>query len=280
MRVLITGAGGMLGQALGPVFAAAGHHVMPLRRTQLDVTEAREVDLAFAELRPELVIHAAAYTQVDRAEAEPHIAEAINRFGTAIVAEVASRHRAPVVYLSTDYVFDGTWTTPIPADAPVAPINAYGRTKWQGEEVVLALQPEAYIVRTSWLYGAGGPNFVDTMRQLAVTRPQVRVVTDQIGSPTWTVALSRMLVDLVATGAYGIYHASGQGSCSWYGLAEAIWAQMGYTTPLLTTTSDSMGRPAPRPAYSVLDVSKLEALRIPVPTWQSQLTDYLSLPAG
>ena len=277
MRVLITGAGGMLGQALTPVFTAAGHHVMPMRRQQLDITDTRAVDLAFAELRPELVVHAAAYTQVDRAEAEPHIAEAINRFGTAIVAEAASRHRAPVVYLSTDYVFDGSWTRPIPVDAPVAPINAYGRTKWQGEEVVRALQPDSYIVRTSWLYGAGGPNFVDTMRHLAESRPEVSVVTDQVGCPTWTVALSEILVHLTATRAFGTYHACGKGSCSWFEFAEAIWARLGYATPLVPTTAADFGRPAPRPSYSVLDISGLEALGVPVPTWQSQLEGYLGL---
>jgi dTDP-4-dehydrorhamnose reductase len=275
MRVLITGAQGMLGRDLAPVFEAAGHRVAALGRTVLDITDERAVQLAFAELQPELVIHAAAYTQVDKAEAEPHIAEAINRFGTAIVAEAASRHRAPFVYVSTDYVFDGTLTTPIPADAPTHPINVYGRTKCQGEEVVRALQPDAYIVRTSWLYGAGGPNFVDTMRKLATTRPDVQVVTDQVGCPTWTVALSRMILALSGTGAFGTYHACGKGACSWFELAEQIWAEMGYTAELRPTTAADFGRPAPRPAYSVLDVSDIEGLGITVPTWQEQLHAYL-----
>jgi dTDP-4-dehydrorhamnose reductase len=274
-RVLITGAGGLLGRALAPVFEAAGHRVAALSRAVLDITDERAVHLAFAELQPQLVIHAAAYTKVDQAEAEPHIAEAINRFGTAIVAEVASRHRAPVVYVSTDYVFDGTATTPIPAEAPTKPINVYGRTKCQGEEVVRALQPDSYIVRTSWLYGAGGPNFVDTMKQLATTRPEVQVVTDQVGCPTWTVSLSRMILALSETGAFGTYHACGKGACSWFELAERIWAEMGYSVPLKPTSATAFGRPAPRPAYSVLDVSKLESLGITVPTWQEQLHAYL-----
>lgn len=280
MRVLVTGAGGMLGQDLAAVFDAAGHQVAALPRRVLDITDERAVHLAFAELQPELVLHAAAYTQVDRAEAEPHIAEAVNRFGTAIVAEAASRHGAPLVYVSTDYVFDGTWTTPVPVDAPTRPINAYGRTKCQGEEVVRALQPDSYIVRTAWLYGAGGPNFVDTMRRLATTQPEVQVVTDQVGSPTWTVSLSRILLALVATGRFGTYHACGKGACSWFGLAERIWSTMGYTTPLQPTTAAAFGRPAPRPGYSVLDVSAVEGLGIVVPTWQEQLHAYLTGPAA
>jgi dTDP-4-dehydrorhamnose reductase len=274
-RVLVTGAGGLLSKSLVPVFEAAGHRVAALSQDVLDITDERAVQLAFAELRPELVIHAAAYTQVDKAEAEPHIAEAVNRFGSAIVAEAASRHRAPVVYLSTDYVFDGTATGPLAPDAPTRPINAYGRTKCQGEEVVRALQPDAYIVRTAWLYGAGGPNFVDTMRHLATTRPEVQVVSDQVGCPTWTVSLSRMILTLTGTGAFGTYHACGKGACSWFELAQQIWAEMGYTTPLLPVSAAEFGRPAPRPAYSVLDVSKLETLGIPVPTWQDQLHAYL-----
>jgi dTDP-4-dehydrorhamnose reductase len=274
-RVLITGAGGMLARDLAPVFEAAGHRVAALSRSVLDITDERAVQLAFAELQPDLVLHAAAYTQVDRAEAEPHIAEAINRFGSAIVADAASRHRAPVVYLSTDYVFDGTAATPLVPDTPTRPINVYGLTKCQGEEAVRALQPDSYIVRTAWLYGAGGPNFVDTMRQLAATRPEVQVVADQVGSPTWTVSLSRMILALTETGAFGTYHAVGKGSCSWYEFAEQIWATMGFTTPLRPTTAAAFGRPAPRPAYSVLDVGALEALGIMVPTWQEQLQAYL-----
>lgn len=276
MRVVVTGAGGMLGAALVPALAAAGHGVVGLARADLDVTDRAAVEAAFRDLRPELVLHTAAYTKVDQAESEPEQAEAVNHLGAAHVAAAAARQGARLVHYSTDYVFDGRASRPIPVDAAAAPLGVYGATKWRGETAVRTHHRAPWILRTSWLYGAGGPNFVDTMRRLAGTQPEVRVVHDQIGSPTWTVELARLTLALVrADAAPGTYHAVCQGQCSWYELAKAIWDELELATPLTAIPSTELARPAPRPAYSVLDPASLQAIGIEPQHWLDALRQYL-----
>lgn len=271
-RYLITGARGMLGTDLIP--ALAGRDVTALGRAELDITDAAAVDAAVAG--HDVVINAAAYTRVDDAETHEPEAHAINATGAGLLAEAARRHGARIVQLSTDYVFDGTATSPYPEDAPRHPVSAYGRTKAEGERLVLAAHPEgAVIVRTAWLYGAGGPNFAKTMRRLAVDRPEIAVVTDQVGQPTWTGDLAERIVALLDTDApAGIYHGTNAGQASWFEFARAVFGESGLDPARITPTdSASFVRPAPRPAYSVLGHDGWARAGLPpMRDWRSALT--------
>jgi dTDP-4-dehydrorhamnose reductase len=241
----------MLGTELIP--ALAGRDVTALGRADLDITDAGAVDAAVAG--HDVVINAAAYTRVDDAETHEVEAHAVNATGAGLLAEAARRHGARIVQLSTDYVFDGTATSPYPEDTPRHPVSAYGRTKAEGERLVLAAHPEgAVIVRTAWLYGAGGANFAKTMRRLAVDRPEIAVVTDEIGQPTWTGDLADRIVALLdANAPAGIYHGTNSGQASWFEFARAVFSESGLDPERITPTdSASFVRPAPRPAYSVL----------------------------
>ncbi|MCY7299059.1 MAG: dTDP-4-dehydrorhamnose reductase, partial [Ilumatobacteraceae bacterium] len=250
-RYLVTGARGMLGTDLS--LALAGRELTALGRSDLDITDAAAVDSAVAG--HDIVINAAAYTRVDDAESNEAEARAINATGAGLLAAAARRHGARLVQVSTDYVFDGTATSPYAEDAPRHPVSAYGRTKAEGEELVLAAHPEGtLVVRTAWLYGAHGPNFAKTMRRLATDRDQLAVVNDQVGQPTWTVDLARRIVELLdADAPVGIYHGTSSGQASWFDFARAVFAQAGLDPERVTPTdSASFVRPAPRPAYSVL----------------------------
>lgn len=250
-RYLITGAAGMLGQDLR--HALAGREVTALTRAELDVTDADAVLAAVAG--HDVVFNAAAYTDVDGAEAHEADAVAINATGVENLARAAAIHQAKLVTLSTDYVFSGTASKPYQEDAPRDPINAYGRSKAAGEELALAAHPGgAYVVRTAWLYGAGGSNFAATMLRLAASNPTVTVVDDQLGQPTWAADLAAQLVALAdANAPAGIYHVTGAGQTSWYGFARAIFEQAGLDPErILPSKSTSLARPARRPSYSVL----------------------------
>jgi dTDP-4-dehydrorhamnose reductase len=245
-RILITGPRGQLGTALGEVFPAAD-------RTWYDVTEALPV-------RPELVLHAAAWTDVDAAEAEPEAAERINVLGTRNVVALG----APVVYFSTDYVFDGAKSKPyVESDEP-NPLSVYGRTKLLGEAEV----ERGWIIRSSWLFGWTGRNFLRTMLALARDRREVRVVSDQWGAPTYVghlAAAVRTVLEL----PYGTYHVAASGECSWAEFAEAIFAEAGVRCRVVPITSAELGRPAPRPSCSVLSSEYARAPRLP--DWRSGL---------
>ena len=248
---LVTGAGGMLGTDLRA--ALDGREATFLTRADLDVTDAAAVDAAVAG--HDVVINAAAYTKVDDAESHEEEARAINAVGAGLLAAAAARSGARVVQISTDYVFDGTATTPYAEGAPRHPVSAYGRTKAEGEELVLAANPDgAYIVRTAWLYGQHGPNFAKTMLKLAADRPTVEVVTDQIGQPTWTRDLAAQIVRLLDSDApAGIYHGTNGGTGSWFDFARLVFELGGYDPERVhPTDSAAFVRPAPRPAYSVL----------------------------
>lgn len=250
-RYLVTGAAGMLGHDLQ--HALAGREVTALTRAELDVTDADAVRAAVAG--HDVVFNTAAYTDVDGAEIHESDAFAINASGVGNLARAAATHGAKLVTLSTDYVFDGAATEPYAEDTPRDPINAYGRSKAAGEELALAEHPGgAYIVRTAWLYGAGGANFAATMLRLAASNPTVSVVDDQHGQPTWTADLAARLVAMVdADAPAGIYHGTSAGQTSWFGFARAVFEEAGLDPErVLPTDSASFVRPAPRPSYSVL----------------------------
>lgn len=272
MRILITGADGQLGQELQRVLA--GHFLLPCTRPEFDLLSA-DAERQVLDAGPEVVIHAAAYTDVDGAEREPDLALAVNALGTERIARAAAACGARLIYLSTDYVFDGQKTTPYAeSDAP-NPLNAYGRSKLQGERVALAQCLGTLVVRTSWLYGARGKNFVTTITRLAAEQPELRVVADQCGCPTYARDLAGALARLLELDLQGIVHATGNGDCTWHEFACAIVSQMGLATPVWPISTTEAHRLARRPPYSVLSNEKLAELRIRLPHWKDALAQFM-----
>ena len=271
-RYLITGAAGMLGQDLQR--ALSGREVTALSRAELDVTDLDAVRAAVAG--HDVVINASAYTKVDDAETNEADAFAVNATGAQNLAIAASEVRARLVQVSTDYVFDGSATTPYDEATPLNPISAYGRTKAEGERLAVAANPHGtYIVRTAWLYGAGGPNFVKTMLRLATRHDTVSVVTDQLGQPTWTGDLARQIVELLdADAAPGVYHATNSGEASWFDFTREIFRVVGLDPERVKpTTSAQFVRPAPRPDYSVLGHDAWARVGIsPMRNWRAALS--------
>ncbi|MGG3006522.1 dTDP-4-dehydrorhamnose reductase [Geobacillus stearothermophilus] len=251
MKVVVTGAKGQLGTDLVHLLADRGYEVYGYGREELDITNFDQVKQVISEVNPDVVIHAAAYTKVDLAESEPDKAFLINAYGTRNVAVVSEAVGAKLVYISTDYVFDGTATTPYNEFAPTNPLSVYGKSKLAGEQFVRDLHSKFFIVRTSWVYGKHGNNFVKTMLKLAQERDELMVVHDQIGCPTYTVDLANCILELIQTEKYGIYHVSNSGHCSWYEFAKAIFEEAGIEVKVNPCTTKDFSRPAPRPAYSV-----------------------------
>jgi dTDP-4-dehydrorhamnose reductase len=275
LRVLVAGREGQLARALAPAFAGAGWDVAAWGRPALDLAgPADAIADAVRANAPDLVVNAAAYTAVDRAETEPAAAMAVNRDGAAALAGAAAAVGAPVLHVSTDYVFDGAKGTPyVESDQP-APLSAYGRTKLAGEEAVAAANKRHFIVRSAGLFGIGGRNFVDTMLRLAEVQNEVLVVRDQVGSPTYTWHLAFGIVRLIEGIEYGIHHMAGAGQCSWYEFAREIFEQAKVECKVLSATTEMLGRPAPRPAYSALASQREHAIVLPV--WQDGLAGYLA----
>ncbi len=275
-RYLVTGAFGMLGTDLRA--ALEGRDVTALGRGELDVTDAPAVLDAVAG--HDVVINAAAYTRVDDAESDEEAAYAINATGAANLARASATHGSRLVQVSTDYVFDGLGTSPYRENEPTHPVSAYGRTKAAGEHLVRDINPDAsLIVRTAWLYGAGGSNFVKTMAKLARDRPTLTVVDDQVGQPTWSWDLAVQIVKLLDSGVRsGTFHATNAGETSWFGFARAIFTGLGLDAERVSpTSSDQFVRPAPRPAYSVLGhAAWAEAGLTAMRPWQDALTEALS----
>lgn len=249
-RYLVAGASGMLGTDLLDVLA--GRDVTALTRADLDVTDEEAVRAAVAG--HDVVINAAAYTAVDAAETDEPAAFAVNAAGAGYLAAASAAADARLVHVSTDYVFGGTASEPYAEDAPREPLGAYGRTKAAGEVAVLAAHPEAYLVRTAWLYGRHGTSFPRTMLELAADRETLSVVDDQVGQPTWSHDLATAIVRLLdAEAPFGIYHGTNSGQTSWFGFARAVFEEAGLDPERVAPTdSAAFVRPAPRPAYSVL----------------------------
>jgi dTDP-4-dehydrorhamnose reductase len=268
MRLMITGAAGMLGRDVSAAAQAAGHDVVALARSDLDVTDAAAVRAAVQDAAPDAVVNCAAWTDVDGAEAHEEEATAVNGGGAANVAGAG----AHTVHVSSDYVFDGEAREPYREDAPTNPRSAYGRSKLAGEGPVL--ERGGTVVRTSWLFGAHGPNFVATMLRLASERDELTVVDDQVGSPTYTAHLARALVAVAERRLEGILHVPGRGSCSWYDLAVATFEEAGRDVRVRRGRSADLDRPAPRPTYSVLAVTRPETPLLP--HWREGLREYLA----
>jgi len=275
MRLLVTGAGGMLGRDVVAAARAHGHECAGLARAELDVSDRRAVERAVADTAPEVIVNCAAWTDVDGAEADEVAALAVNGAGAGHLAAAALAAGAQLVQVSTDYVFDGSATRPYVESDPTAPISAYGRTKLAGEHAVLAASPDHAVVRTAWLFGPGGANFVATMLALAAAgRDEVAVVTDQVGCPTFTGHLAEKLIEVAVERRAGILHAAAAGHCSRNEFAQAIFAASGYDVRVSDTTSDVVARAAPRPAWSVLASERDPQ---PLPAWADGLTAYLAL---
>ena len=276
MKILITGGTGMLARAVIARGRAAGHEVVALSSAELDVTDAAAVERTIGKVAPALVVQCAAYTRVDDAETESELAHAINADGTAHVARACNDVGAKFVYPSTDYVFNGSGDAPYRPDHPTAPVNAYGRSKLAGEEAARSAQQHV-IVRTSWLYGAGGKNFVSTMIRRARAGDPLRVVNDQRGCPTWTVDLADGLLQLADQAPSGVYHYSNAGVATWYDLACRTLELAGIRADLQPTSSDSYKTRAARPAYSVLDCSRSEPFTGRIRAWDVALAEALQV---
>lgn len=283
MRALVAGGSGMLGQDVVVALRSVGYAVTAPTRGDLDVTSAGACHEAVRG--HDLVVNCAAWTAVDAAETQEPQAFAVNAAGAANLARSAHLHGAAMVHVSTDYVFDGTASAPYPVDAPLSPRSAYGRTKAAGEWAVRADCPRSWIVRTAWLYGPGGPNFVATMARLAATRDTITVVDDQRGQPTFTADLAAAITRLVTAAApFGIYHGTSTGETTWCEFARTIWAALGHDPERVAPVTSAQyaagvsGLLAPRPAYSVLDHACWGAAGVAgLPRWDEALSRALPL---
>ena len=274
MRVLVTGAAGMLGRDVVDAFGERGHDVLGLRRRDLDVTDGPWVDAYVDRVRPDAIVDCAAWTDVDRAEGHEREAMEVNDTGAGLLAVAAGTVGAKIVYPSTDYVFDGAKGTPYRESDLPHPISAYGRSKLAGETSVAVANSRHLIVRTSWLFGLGGPNFVETMLRLGSEQPEVLVVSDQVGAPTYTRHLAKAIAMLTEGDEYGVHHVSGSGSCSWFEYAQEIYDQAGLETRVMAARTEMLGRPAPRPAYSVLASERPDP--VVLPDWRAALAEYMN----
>jgi dTDP-4-dehydrorhamnose reductase len=274
MKILVTGAGGMLGRDVVLAAGNAGHDVVGFGHTELDVTDPRALGAKFELERPDVVINCAAWTDVDGAEESEEAALAVNGTAAGNVAAAAAAVGASVVYVSSDYVFDGSKGAPYVETDQTAPLSAYGRTKLAGEEATATANKRHFVVRSSWLFGIGGSNFVETMLRLASTQNEVLVVRDQVGSPTYTWHLAYGIVRLIEGVEFGIHHMAAAGTCSWYDFAREIFDQAKVECLVLSGTTEMLGRPAPRPAYSALTSQREHAIELP--SWRDGLAAYLS----
>jgi dTDP-4-dehydrorhamnose reductase len=274
MKLLVTGAAGMLGRDVVLAAGNAGHDVVGFGRTEMDVTDAAALERKFEQERPDVAINCAAWTDVDGAEEPEEAATAVNGAGAGNVAKAAAAVGASVVYVSTDYVFDGVKGSPYVETDQTAPLSAYGRSKLAGEEATAAANKRHFVVRSAGLFGIGGRNFVETMLRLAEVQNEVLVVRDQVGSPTYTWHLAFGIVRLIEGVEYGIHHMAAAGACSWYEFAREIFEQARVDCKVLSATTDMLGRPAARPPYSALVSQREHAIELP--PWQDGLAAYLS----
>ena len=282
MRILVTGSTGQLGFEVLGAFSQSGHEIMAPVRQELDFLNPDEVADRVRRLQPDWVINCAAYTQVDRAESEVEQAFVINRDSVAQLAGAVAGYGGNLLQVSTDFVFDGEQSRPYREEDDARPLGVYGRSKWEGEQAVRAVLPEAIVLRTAWVYGVHGHNFVKTILRVASEGKPLRVVDDQVGSPTWARDIAGAIRALVQHRARGTYHYTNAGSTSWHGFASAILAEATEAGFALKTDSveaiPTSGYPTParRPAYSVLDTGKIQSLlTAPIPHWRDSLNRML-----
>jgi dTDP-4-dehydrorhamnose reductase len=281
-RVLVTGASGQLGSEVVALLQRQGHDVFRPGRLQMDFLQPEQVAEVAGAVRADWVVNCAAYTQVDRAESEPVEAQLVNCDSAAKLAEAVAAYGGRLLHVSTDFVFDGSSSKPYREDDRPNPLSVYGRSKRAGELAVMAALPEAVILRTAWVYGVHGNNFVKTMLRLGAEREQLRVVCDQVGTPTWTRDIALAISELIRHEAGGMYHYTAAGETSWHGFASAILHEarrLGFevrTTTIEAIPTSGYPTPATRPAYSVLDTGKIRTrLSLSIPDWQDSLVKML-----
>jgi dTDP-4-dehydrorhamnose reductase len=274
MKVTIFGATGLLGKDLMREWR--GDELTGLGQRNADIRDAPQVHAVLQKSKPEWVILAAAYTDVDGCESNQELAFSVNRDGAVNVANAAKQVGAKLLFLSSDYVFDGKNTAPYQTCDPRNPQSVYGRSKAEAEVRLLEGMPNCCVARTSWLFGKGGKCFPDTILKLAASRPTVDVVDDQRGSPTYSVDLARAIIQLCRKNANGIVHVTNAGECTWFEFAREIVSNAGLPSQVRPTSSEKMARPAPRPAYSVLSPESLHSLGIQMPSWQDALRRYMA----
>jgi len=276
MKVLVTGYAGQLGWDTVRLLESRGVECRGVDIQDFSLTDAPAVLDYVLDYRPDAIVHCAAYTNVDKAESEPEICAAVNGMGTLNVVRAAIKVGAKMVFISTDYVFPGTGEEPYKVDDPYGPQNVYGMSKVQGEDAVRSLMTRFFILRTSWVFGKNGRNFVRTMLRLGAEKKEIRVVNDQVGSPTYSKDLARVICDLLPTEKYGIYHVRNEGFMSWYDFASMIMAKAGLPCKVLPVSSAEYPTPAKRPLNSRLDGSTLAEAGIkPMPSVEDALTRYL-----
>ena len=280
MKILLTGAGGLLGRDCCGVFQK-NHEVLALSRGELDIADPAQVDAAISRFQPQAVVNCAAFTQVDLCETERDQAVRGNVTGPRNLAQSAARHGALLLHLSSDYVFDGKKPLPAPylESDPTNPLSWYGRTKLAGEQAIQGVSQRHLIVRTAWLYGRHGANFLKKILTLALSPqvPELKVVHDQFGSPTWSRRLALQLARLLEAGGQGIYHASAEGYCTWFELARHFLASMGVDKPLKPCPSSDFPTPAVRPRNSILENRRLKGAGSNImPRWEDDLNEFVS----
>ncbi|MDQ0244807.1 dTDP-4-dehydrorhamnose reductase [Bacillus fengqiuensis] len=276
MKVVVTGANGQLGQELVRQLAKLNLEVFAFTKRDLNITDELEVTHKIETIQPDIIINAAAYTKVDQAESEEDLAYLVNAFGQRNLSVAGEKVGAKVCYISTDYVFDGNGMAPYKEYDLTNPLGVYGKSKYAGEELTKTLSSKYFIVRTAWVYGEYGPNFVKTMLRLAKERDEIGVVHDQIGSPTYTVDLAKFLIELVQTEKYGVYHCTNGGTCAWFEFAQAIFEEKTIPIRVNPLTTDQFPTPAKRPEYSVLDNLSLRVNGFePLRHWREALNEFL-----
>lgn len=278
MRILVTGVKGQLGHDVMNELAKRGHTGIGVDVEEMDITDAKKVDEVIRASEVEAVIHCAAYTAVDAAEDQVELCRKINAEGTENIAKVCKDLDIKMMYISTDYVFDGEGTRPWEPDDERHPLNVYGQTKYEGELAVEKYLDKFFTIRIAWVFGVNGKNFIKTMLKLSETHDELNVVDDQIGSPTYTYDLAVLMVDMIETEKYGRYHATNEGLCSWYEFACEIFRQAGRDVKVNPVSSEEFPAKAKRPHNSRMDKSKLaENGFTPLPAWQDALKRYLEI---
>ena len=278
MKVLVTGVKGQLGYDVVKDLEKRGHQPIGVDRDEMDLMDNEAIRTFILNLKPEAIIHCAAYTAVDKAEEEVETCYQINAEAVKVISECAKELDVKLIYISTDYVFDGTKEGEyVETDLP-NPINVYGASKLKGEQYVQTLLEKYYIVRIAWVFGVNGNNFIKTMRRLGAERDELNIINDQVGSPTYTADLAPLLVDMMETDKYGIYHGTNEETCSWYEFANEIFKQSGIEVKTNPITTDQYPTAAKRPMNSRMSKAKLKANGFNLlPTWQEALAHYLKL---